>query len=156
MTVCIGLVCSSGKRILLSADTRASYGAATSNDQTAKLFDLPAHFCGAVAGTLSQCEDAISELYHRMAQIPDSEIAPEQVRRCIVDSYDQIYTELADQALRNDLRITLNQYKHDKKLHVCQFQTVSTEGFTPKNCAITVTQSLFSLSKLTSLTICVC
>jgi hypothetical protein len=51
-----------------------------------------------------------------MAQIPDSEIAPEQVRRCIVDSYDQIYAELADQALRNDLRITLDQYKHDKKL----------------------------------------
>jgi 20S proteasome alpha/beta subunit len=68
MTVCIGLVCNSGKRILLAADTRASYGAATSNDQAAKLFDLPAHSCGAVAGTLSQCEDVISELYHRMAQ----------------------------------------------------------------------------------------
>jgi hypothetical protein len=116
MTVCLGLVCSGGKQILLAADTRASYGSVTSNDQTAKLFDLPAKYCGAVAGTLSQCEDVISELYHQMARLSDAEIAREQVRKCILDSYDQIYSTLADQALRNDPRITLKQYVYDQNI----------------------------------------
>ena len=116
MTVCLGLVCSSGKHILLAADTRGTYGSVTSNDTTAKLFDLPAKFCGAVAGTLSQCEDVLSELYHRMAQISDTEIAPDQVRKCILDSYEQIYSGLADEALWNDFKITLEDYKHDEKL----------------------------------------
>jgi hypothetical protein len=81
---------------------RASYGVATSNDQTAKLFDLPSKYCGAASGTISQCEDVISELYHQMAQTqktPDAELSPEQVRKCINDSYFQIYTELASEAL---------------------------------------------------------
>jgi hypothetical protein len=116
MTVCLGLVCSSGKHILLAADTRGSYGSVTSNDQTAKLFHLPVKYCGAVAGTLSQCEDVISELYHRMAQISEVEIAPDQVRKCLQDSYEQIYSVLADEALWNEFKITLEDYKHDKKL----------------------------------------
>jgi hypothetical protein len=118
MTVCLGLVCSKGKQILLAADTRSSYGTVTSNDQTAKLFDLPSHYCGAVAGTLSQCEDVISELHHRMTKLPESipEIPGEQVRKCILESYEQIYMTLAEETLRNDPRITLEQYFHDKKL----------------------------------------
>lgn len=116
MTVCIGLVCNHAKNILIAADTRASYGTVTSNDQAAKLFDLPTKYFGAVAGTLGQCEDVISELYHRMAQLNQDETAPELARRCILDSYDQIYSILADEALRNDPRITLEQYTHDKKL----------------------------------------
>src|SRR5258708_3456794 len=116
MTVCLGLVCSSGKHILLAADTRGSYGSVTTNDQTAKLFDLPVKYCGAVAGALSQCEDVISELYHRMAQVSDVEIAPDQVRKCLQDSYEQIYSVLADQALWNGFKITMEEYKHDKKL----------------------------------------
>jgi hypothetical protein len=116
MTVCIGLVCNHAKNILLTADMRASYGVVTSHDQTAKLFDLPGFYAGAVSGSLGQCEDVISELYHRMAKLPDAEIAPEQTRKCILDSYDQIYTALADEALRNDPKITLDEYKQDKKL----------------------------------------
>jgi 20S proteasome alpha/beta subunit len=83
MTVCIGLVCEGGKYILLAADTRATYGSASSNDQMSKMFDLPAKYYGAIAGTGSQCEDVVSELYHEMAQITDTEIAPEQARQCI-------------------------------------------------------------------------
>jgi hypothetical protein len=49
MTIGIGLLCASGKYILLAADTRASYGTVTSNDQTAKSFDLPANYFGLVA-----------------------------------------------------------------------------------------------------------
>jgi uncharacterized protein (UPF0147 family) len=116
MTVCIWLVCNHGKNILLAADMRASYGSATTNDQTGKLFDLPRSFCGATSGTISQCEDVISELYHRMEQIRNSQIAPEQVRQCIVDSYHKIYVELSDQALRGDPPITLDQYLHDQTL----------------------------------------
>jgi uncharacterized protein (UPF0147 family) len=95
---------------------RASYGGATTNDQTGKLFDLPYNFCGAISGTISQCEDVVSELYHRMKQISDSQIAPEQVRQCIVDSYYKVYVELSDQALRSDPRITMDQYWHDQSL----------------------------------------
>lgn len=118
MTICIGLVCDHGKHIPLGADTRASYGSATTHDQTAKLFDLPANFSGAIAGTISQCEDVISELHHRMTQLPQPEIAGEQVRQCISDSYFQVYKEMADRALRNYPRITLDQYLHDKALVV--------------------------------------
>ena len=116
MTVCIGLVCNHAKNILIAADTRASYGTVTSNDQAAKLFDLPAKYFGAVAGTLGQSEDVISELYHRMEQLNQEEIAPELTRKCILDSYDQIYAALADEALRNDPRVTLEQYLRDKKI----------------------------------------
>jgi hypothetical protein len=119
MTIGIGLLCDGGKRILLAADMRASYGASTSNDQTAKLFDLPSKYCGATSGTISQCEDVISELYHQMSQAqktPDAEISPSQVRKCITDSYFQIYTELATEALRNDPKITIDQYHHDRTL----------------------------------------
>jgi 20S proteasome alpha/beta subunit len=116
MTVCIGLVCDHGKHILLGADMRASYGSATTNDQTAKVFDLPANLCAAISGTISQCEDVISELHHRMTQLPQPEIAGEQVRQCVRDSYFQVYSEMADRALRNDLRITFDQYLHDKAL----------------------------------------
>jgi len=116
VTVCIGLVCNHGKNILLAADMRASYGSASTNDQTGKLFDLPRNFCGATSGTVSQCGDVISELYYRMEKVPDSEIAPEQVRGYIVESYHKIYVELSDQALRSDPRITLDQYWHDQTL----------------------------------------
>src|ERR1700688_3102265 len=105
MTICIGLVCNHAKNILIAADTRASYGTVTSNDQAAKLFDLPGMHFGAVAGTLSQCEDVISELYHRMAALNEKEIAPDVTHRCILDSYFQIYATLADEAMRNDPRI---------------------------------------------------
>ena len=116
MTIGIGLVCNQAKNILLCADMRASYGTASSNDQMGKLFDLPRFFCGATAGTTSQCEDVISELYHRMNQITGDDIAPEQVRQCIVDSYHRIYLELSDQALKSDPRITMEQYFHDHAL----------------------------------------
>ena len=116
MTVGIGLVCCNAKRILLAADTRASYGVVSSNDQTAKLFNLPANYCAAVSGTLNQCEDVVSELYHRMEQVGEEEIVPEQTRNCISESYHKIYQERADVALRNDPGITLDQYFHDNKL----------------------------------------
>lgn len=69
MTVGIGLLCSDGKdgnRILLAADMRASYGPRSSNDQTAKLTELPRFYAAAFAGTISQCEDVIAELHHQM------------------------------------------------------------------------------------------
>jgi hypothetical protein len=116
MTVCIGLICNGGKNILLAADMRAAYGSATTNDQTAKLFDLPANFFGAVSGSMGQCEDVIAELYHEMSKIQEQEIAPELVRKCIVDSYYKVYLQLSDEALRGDARITFEQYLHDKKL----------------------------------------
>ena len=116
MTIGIGLVCSGGKNILLAADTRASYGVVTSNDQTAKLYDLPSNYCAAVAGTLNQCADVVAELYHRMSQVTEPEIAPELTRRCVLESYDQVFKPMADEALRNGPRITLDEYKHDKKL----------------------------------------
>jgi len=116
MTVGIGLLCNHAKNILLCADMRASYGSASSNDQTGKLFDLPRFFCGATAGTTSQCEDVISELYHRMGQLSGDDVAPEQVRQSIVDSYHRIYIELSDQALRSDPRITMEQYLQDQTL----------------------------------------
>lgn len=116
MTVGIGLLCSNAKKILLAADMRASYGAVTSNDQTAKLTELPKFYSAVFAGTISQCEDVIAELYHRMEQITDTGIAPEQVRHAISDSYLQVYTEMAEQELRNGPRITLDQYRHDNAL----------------------------------------
>ena len=116
MTVGIGLVCGGGKYILLGADTRASYDAATSNDQAAKFYELPSNYCLIGAGTLGQCADIVAEVYHRMSQITEPEIAPELTRKCILDSYDQVYSALADEALRNDPRISLDEYKHDKKL----------------------------------------
>jgi len=116
MTVCIGLLCGSGKYILLGSDTRGSYGNVTSNDEMGKLFDLPANYFGAIAGTVSYCEDIIAELHHRMKQLPDPELAPQQVRECIRESYHQVYLESAKQALENGPRITLEQYWHDAKL----------------------------------------
>lgn len=116
MTVCIGLVCNGGKNILLAADMRATYGTTTTNDQTAKLFDLPANFCGAVAGSMGQCEDVISELYHQMNQLQAAGFAPEQVRQLIVESYHKIYIQRSDETLRGDLKISLDCYLHDKKL----------------------------------------
>jgi hypothetical protein len=116
MTICLGLVCNHAKNILLAADTRASYGTVTTNDQAAKIYELPAKYSAAVAGKLGQGADVVSELYHRMEQLNPGEIAPEQVRKCILGSYDQIYKTLADEALRNDPKITLDEYKHDKKL----------------------------------------
>jgi hypothetical protein len=116
MTISIGLVCAGGKYILLAADTRGSYGTVSSNDQMAKIYDLPKKYCAAIAGEGSYCEDVISELYHRMDQIPDSEAAPEQVRKCIRDSYDKIGIESADEALRGALRITMERYLTDQKL----------------------------------------
>jgi hypothetical protein len=116
MTVCIGLVCGSGKYILLGADTRGSYGSVTSNDQMSKLFDLPANYCAAMAGIGSYCEDVISELHHRMTEIPDPEIAPEQARQCIRDSYHQIFTELGKEALLAGPKITMDQYLTDRRL----------------------------------------
>lgn len=116
MTVCIGLVCGNGKHILLAADTRGSYGNVTSNDEMAKLFDLPAGYFGAISGIGGYCEDIISELYHRMKNIPDAEIAPEQARECIRESYWQVYLELAKEALLSGPKITIDQYWHDRKL----------------------------------------
>ena len=116
MTIGIGLLCAGGKCILLAADTRASYGTVSSNDQTAKSFDLPSKYFGLVAGSLSQCEDVIAELYHRMKQLLDHHLAPEQVRRCILDSYGKVYAELADEELRNKFKFTLDDWKHDTKL----------------------------------------
>jgi hypothetical protein len=116
MTVCLGLVCGGGKYILLSADTRGSYGTASSNEEMAKLFPLPANYCAAVSGNGSQCTELIAEIAHRMAQIADSEIAPGQVRQCILDSYAEVYRSLADEALRRGPRITMDQYLHDKNI----------------------------------------
>jgi hypothetical protein len=116
VTVGIGLVCGGGKYILLAADTRASYGTITSNDQSAKSFDLPAKYFGLIAGTLSQCEDVIAELYHRMAQLNEPQIAPEQVRRSIVDSYAKVYSEIADIELQNEFKFGLDAWKHDKQI----------------------------------------
>lgn len=116
MTVCIGLVCGNGRYILLAADTRGSYGNVTSNDEMAKMFDLPANYFGAMAGVGSYCTDVIAELYHRMKQIPDKEIAPEQARECIRESYFEVYKESAKEALLNGPKITMEQYLHDRKL----------------------------------------
>jgi hypothetical protein len=101
---------------LLAADTRGSYGNVTSNDEMGKLFDLPANYFGAIAGVGNYCEDVIAELFHRMKQIPDTEISPEQVRECIRESYFQVYVELAKEALMNGPRITMDQYQHDSEL----------------------------------------
>lgn len=116
MTVGIGLVCGSGKYILLGADTRGSYGNVTSNDEMAKMFDLPAYYFGVMAGVGSYCTDVIAELYHRMKKIPDAEIAPEQARQCIRESYQQVYIESAKEALLNGPRITWDQYLYDRKI----------------------------------------
>jgi hypothetical protein len=116
MTVGIGLVCGGGKYVLLCGDTRASYEEATTNDQAAKFYELPSNYCVIGAGTLNQCTDVVAELYHRMSQITEPEIAPELGRQCILESYHRIYCTLADQALRNDPRISLDEFKHDKKL----------------------------------------
>jgi hypothetical protein len=51
-----------------------------------------------------------------MAQISDSEAAPEQVRKCIRDSYDKVGNESADEALRGGLRITMERYLTDQSL----------------------------------------
>lgn len=116
MTVCIGLVCDGGRHIFLSADTRGSYGTVTSNEQMGKLFELPGHFYGAIAGRGSECTDVVAELYHRMASITDTDMAPERVRACIGASYFTVYRTLADEALRNEFKITLDDYHHDKRL----------------------------------------
>jgi len=119
MTVGIGLLCSDGRdanKILLAADMRASYGTVSSNDQTAKLTELPKFYAAALAGKISQCEDVIAELHYRMEQITEPEIAPELVRRAISDSYFKVYTEMAEQELRNGPRITLDQFWHDSAL----------------------------------------
>jgi len=51
-----------------------------------------------------------------MTQIPDAEIAPEQARECIRESFYRVYVESAKEALLNGPRITMDQYLHDKKL----------------------------------------
>ena len=116
MTICIGLVCASGKYILLAADTRGSYGNVTSNEQMAKTFDLPANYCGLIAGAGDYCADVIAELYHRMSQLPGPEIAHEGVRRCIRDSYHTVFMERAEEAMLGGPKITLDQYYHDQNL----------------------------------------
>jgi hypothetical protein len=116
MTIGIGLLCEDGKQILLSADTRGSYGGVTSNDQTAKLFELPGGFCGSIAGIVSQCQDVINELYDRINAIPKKKRRPEAIRECIREVYYRIFMELADEHLRNDPKITFNQYQCDKTL----------------------------------------
>jgi 20S proteasome alpha/beta subunit len=116
VTVCIGLVCNTGKHILLTADTRGSYGTVTSNEKMGKLFNLPGNFCGAIAGVGSECTDIVAELYHRMSSIPNDEFAPERVRASIVESYDTIFRTLVDEALRNEVKISLSEYHRDKTL----------------------------------------
>ena len=116
MTIGIGLVCDGGKSILLTADMRGSYGNVTSNDQTGKLFDLPFNFCGAVAGKLSQCIDVMSELHHRMSQLTIDKVRPEPIRNVIRDSFHEVFIPLADETLRAECGITLDQYFHDTKI----------------------------------------
>jgi hypothetical protein len=116
MTVGIGLLCDGGRHIHLTADMRASCGGVSQNDQTGKLFDLPFNFCGAIAGTIGWCGEVISELHWRMSKIPEAQLGAEKIREAILDSYTRIYLMLADQELRNRLKITLHQYHHDKKL----------------------------------------
>jgi len=116
MTVGIGLLCSHGKHILLAADMRASYGEISQNDQTGKLFDLPFNFCGAMAGTLSWCSEVSSELYHRMSKMKESEVVVEKVREAIVESYTRIYMLLGDEELRNELKISMNDFHRDRTL----------------------------------------
>lgn len=116
MTVGIGLLCNKGNRILLAADMRASYGEVTQNDQTGKLFELPYSFCGAIAGDVGWCAEVISELHFKMGKIPESELYAEVIHKAILDSYDRIYLLLADEALRNHFKITIDEYKHDPRL----------------------------------------
>jgi hypothetical protein len=116
MTVGIGLLCDGGKHIWLAADMRGSYGEVSRNDYTGKLFELPFSFCGAIAGTIGPCSDVISELHHRMEQIPPTEMGAERLATAIHESYRQIYTPLVKEVLWNDFKITFDQYLHDKKL----------------------------------------
>jgi 20S proteasome alpha/beta subunit len=116
MTIGIGLLCCGGKKILLCADTRASFGEETRNDYTGKLFNLPFNFFGAIAGSIGSCEEIISELHHRMDKIPDSELGGDIIHKTIRNCYSQIYTSLADETLRGECKITLDQYLHDQKL----------------------------------------
>jgi hypothetical protein len=115
MTVGIGLLCDRGRHILLAADMRASYGV-SQNDQTGKLFDLPFNFCGAIAGTIGWCDEIISELHWKMGKLPENQLGAEKIREAILDSYTKIYVMLSDQELRNRLKITFDQYRHDKNL----------------------------------------
>lgn len=116
MTIGIGLLCNGGKNILLAADMRAGYGDISQNDQTGKLFDLPFNFCGAIAGTIGWCGEVISELHWQMGKIPEAELGAEKIREAILESYTRIYRMLADQELRNALKVSLEQYYHDDKL----------------------------------------
>jgi 20S proteasome alpha/beta subunit len=116
MTIGIGLLCDGGKHILLAADMRATYGEVSQHDQTGKLFDLPANFCGAIAGTISTCGDVISDLYSRMEKIPPKEMGIPSLLKTIEESYYGVATRIANEELWNSLRITLDQFHHDEKL----------------------------------------
>jgi hypothetical protein len=116
MTICIGLVCDGGKRILLSADTRASYEALTQNDECGKLFDLPFNFCAAIAGTISWCSEVISELHHQMGKISESDLGPEKINLAIQESYTRAFMLLVEEELRNSFKITRDEYLHDTQI----------------------------------------
>jgi 20S proteasome alpha/beta subunit len=116
MTIGIGLLCDGGKRILLAADTRASYGQISQHDETGKLFELPFNFCGVIAGTIAWCSELISELHHRMGKLVESEMGAEKIREAIQESYGRIFLLLAEEKLFNGFKINMDQYLHDEHL----------------------------------------
>jgi hypothetical protein len=56
--------------------------------------------------------------------------------RCFVAVAEELHLARAAERLHIEQSPLSNEEDgHGARLHVCQFQTVSTEGFTPSNCA---------------------
>jgi hypothetical protein len=117
MTIGIGLLCQSGKCILMGADKRGTYEfQKTANDECGKLFDLPFGFYGAIAGTIGYCEPVISELGHRMELLNENERSVEYIKRELRSALLHTHIDLVQAALMQRCALTLNLYWKNKKI----------------------------------------
>ncbi|MBZ5647652.1 MAG: hypothetical protein LAN37_10560 [Acidobacteriia bacterium] len=115
MTIGLGVLCESGKCIVMAADTRGTFPdelRIAAHEQIGKQFDLPRRFGCNIAGDSGLCWGVNSELHQQMESLPE-EFGPDHIRNAIREAQFYELTNLANYALKRHLGITVGEWKSE-------------------------------------------
>ena len=116
MTAIAGLLCDQGASILLSADTKISWGTATTNLGGSKIYDMPLGLYAAVADDVGWAHVFISKLSDELQLVHDDAEAIDNVKMAMRNAGNFVSKWLRAEIQKSQAGITDDEYLHDKAL----------------------------------------
>src|ERR1700690_2015876 len=116
MTAIAGLLCDQGRSILLSADTKISWGAATTNLGGSKIYDMPLGLYAAVADDVGWSHVFVSRLTDELQSVQDDAAAIDNVKLAMRNSGNFVFKWIRAEILKTEVGITDDEYLHNKGL----------------------------------------